>query len=530
MDMGFRRGGKRWAAVLAVAILVPLLASCSRTKSGTEGKTTGAGGSGGQSGAPIAGMRKTWGLHVKDQPGTVFHVEYSDKTSIVDMRTVGRTLRGVSADHRIFIFQDSPELRQKLIPGRCVLFEGLDLRKVDALAVDGKNLIVGTETAPLNEALKNARIKWNMPVDFGDLFKQLGAENNPPGVQPYGLTRFFSPTQWPALLEPTVHADMTPKETEGEIEASGSDGSTWKDHYHYTLNADRSMDLDVDLKREAEGMNVDIDVKGHVTKFVQVSEVLEADGTIDHAYFKNVGLHGNVNLNWMVETSEAKTPMNEVRMSLPGKIDIPLVEFTELPMSLEISEALLFHPAFTTKGEVAKGGFHVTYSGDEGFKLDGSGMEPDGQTQGDSAIDTTVAFSPLAAYGVVVAMAAPRIALKTGTEELWEMAEMPLPKSLVDSAMDLLMNHSIVGQWLNKNMGNPLSIEGAAYFQIVISTTAAHSGMQSLVPCQQFTMVAKGQVGADGEWLGKKISSPTKDLFSKNLVDRKPDSKICGGG
>ena len=54
--------------------------------------------------------------------------------------------------------------------------------------------------------------------------------------------------------------------------------------------------------------------------------------------------------------------------------------------------------------------------------------------------------------------------------------------------------------------------------------------MQSLVPCQQFTMLAKGQVGVDGTWLGAPVATPTKDIFQKSIVDRKPDAKICGGG
>ena len=70
------------------------------------------------------------------------------------------------------------------------------------------------------------------------------------------------------------------------------------------------------------------------------------------------------------QISENKTPMNEVRLKLPGKISIPLVEFTDLPMSLQISEALLFHPAFTTKEEVAKGSFHVKFSTDEGIQVE----------------------------------------------------------------------------------------------------------------------------------------------------------------
>jgi hypothetical protein len=110
------------------------------------------------------------------------------------------------------------------------------------------------------------------------------------------------------------------------------------------------------------------------------------------------------------------------------------------------------------------------------------------------------------------------------------MTKIPLPSSVAESLTDVLLKNTIAGQWLDKKVGNPLSVEGAAYFQLVISTTAAHSGMLSLVPCQQFTMIAKGQVGVDAEWLGKNTNWPPLEVFSKNLAQRQPDAKICGGG
>jgi hypothetical protein len=168
----------------------------------------------------------------------------------------------------------------------------------------------------------------------------------------------------------------------------------------------------------------------------------------------------------------------------------------------------------------------VDYSGDEGFKLTGTDMETDGEASSESAIDKTVAFSPLAAYGVVVAMAVPRVELRVGTEEIFEALE--IPQSVYLKAGKLLQNSPISGTWLPK-AGNPLSTEAAAYFQVVISTTASHSGMQSIVPCQQFTMLAKGQVGVDSKVLGVDMNSPAQDIFTKNLVQRQPDVKICGG-
>jgi hypothetical protein len=528
----------RTAALLASGMLLLVLAGCkgkkdaaptSASSSGSQNQSQG----GSQNTAGIPGLRQTWGLRPQDQPGSVFHVEYSPNTSVVDMATVGRTFRGVSEDHSIFLFEDSRELRSKLIPGKFVLFEGLDLRKVDAYAVDPntKNLIVGTERAPLREALKNAQVEFKVPVNFNDLFKQQAAEFKAPNVLNPQFALGDSVLYWWNTLNPVVHGDMSNSNMQGEFEISDSDFATWKVHFHFYCPPEdtSNLHLDVQLAREANGLDAELSAKGTVSNFIQQTSMLIAENGIKHFQMSDIDLHGNEDFDWTIKSSETKTPMNEVRLKLPGKISIPLAEF-ELPMSLQISEALLFHPAFTTKDEVAKGSFKVNYSGDEGFKLEGSDVQVEGKGEGDSVIDQSFAFSPLASFGLVVAMAVPRIELRMGTEEIWEIATAPLPETLVESLSDVLLKNTIVGQWINKKVGNPLSIESAAYFQVVISTTAAHSGMQSLVPCQQFTMIAKGQVGVDAEWLGSNTNMPAKDVFTKNLTQRQPDAKICGGG
>jgi hypothetical protein len=199
-------------------------------------------------------------------------------------------------------------------------------------------------------------------------------------------------------------------------------------------------------------------------------------------------------------------------------------------MSLDISEALLFHPAFTTKEEVAKGGFHVTYSGDQGIQFDGQQTQIEGEGEGDGGINQTYAFSPFASYGLLVAMAVPRVELRMGTDELWDMAAIPLPSNLTETLSDVLLNNTIAGKWIkNQFGGNPLEIEGAAYVQLVVSTTAAASGMQSLVPCQQFTLDATGQAGVDATWVGSNTNLPANTLFTKHILQRNPDNHICGG-
>ncbi len=153
----------RVTASLVACVFALTLVGCSKNSSGPESPGSARQELAGRLAGPIPEYHASRGLRVADRPGNIFRVQYSDNTSTVDLPTVARALRGVSADHQIFLFQDSPALRQKLVPGKCVLFEGLDLRKVDALALDGDTLIVGTETAPLHEALKTRRSSLKSP-------------------------------------------------------------------------------------------------------------------------------------------------------------------------------------------------------------------------------------------------------------------------------------------------------------------------------------------------------------------------------
>ena len=518
--------GARLGSIILL-VLPLLLAGCSKKSSSTSSSSSGGTAVSTPHGT-VPGMRKTGGLRPLDQPGSVFHVEYSPDTSIVDMATVGRSLRGVSADHRIFLFEDSPQLRAKLIPGKFVLFQGLDLRKVDALALYKGQLVVGTETAPLNQALKNAQIQFKTPVNFRDVFKQLAVEQSPQLPPPFQDALHY----WWNTMHPIAYADIAPHNMEGAFEYADQDFAVWKIHYHfYVPDEGDKMHLDLGITREANGLNVEMNAKTEISNFIQQWAMNLNGGqlTLD---FRQLDFDTDVDYDWTIKTSEKKTPMDQVRFKLPApaRIRIPLMEFTELPMSLDISEALLFHPAFTTKDEVAKGGFHVKYSGDEGIQFDGKETHIEGQGEGDGGIDQTFAFSPLASYGLLVAIAVPRVELRMGTDELWDMAEIPLPSSLTETLSDVLLNNTIAGKWIKSQFnGNPLEIEGAAYLQMVISTTAAASGMQSLVPCQQFTLDATGQAGVDATWVGTNSNLPPKDLFKKSFILRNPDSKICGG-
>jgi hypothetical protein len=130
----------------------------------------------------------------------------------------------------------------------------------------------------------------------------------------------------------------------------------------------------------------------------------------------------------------------------------------------------------------------------------------------------------MAAFGVVVAVAMPRFELKTGTEELMP----PIPDSLADRAAALL-EKTTIGHFVKKAK-EALKTEAAGTFQVVLSSTASHSGMLSLVPCQRFMLHVEGQVSADATVLGiPKELLKTMTIFKKDIDQPIPNAKICTG-
>ena len=114
------------------------------------------------------------------QPGTVFNVKLSSNTVRVEPERFIHSLRSVSRDHTIYIFDKSSEVARSLQPGKIIFVPGLTLQKVTAIAEDGQDLIVGAGEAPLTEAIQNGTLKWDYRVDF----QQIAAQREAGGDQP----------------------------------------------------------------------------------------------------------------------------------------------------------------------------------------------------------------------------------------------------------------------------------------------------------------------------------------------------------
>ena len=136
---------RRIAGTVLMAMIV-VLGGCARKPAGLESVATAA--------SKNSGNVAPWGIDLSSAPGTKFQATFADDVVQVDAGTVKRTLRGVTRDHDILFFDNVPELRDKLVPGKVVLFQGFTFKRVQAIASDGAQLIVAAEPAALRCQLR----------------------------------------------------------------------------------------------------------------------------------------------------------------------------------------------------------------------------------------------------------------------------------------------------------------------------------------------------------------------------------------
>lgn len=493
----------RRALVVLLTAMVCVAAGCRKSSS------TAAGGS-----AAAKSTHPAWGIDLTNAPGTKFEATFADGVERIDAETVKRTIKGVTRDHDIFFFANVPEVRDKLAAGKVVLFEGLTFKRIQAVAIDGSQLIVATERASLTDLFKDANIQWHTPVNFHDVHLQRvrarAAENR-------GLFH------WLDRLEPSVYA------ADSDSESKEEDEEGWKIKSNASFGPDR-VDFNVDLARHGD-IDGDISGKGYVKNFESSMALVVNNSNVSKFDFSNSNVNGAVDFDWTIGSGSEKPPeLGEEKLKLPAIMSVPLF-VGGVPFTLEIGEALLFHPAFSTKQEIAKGAFHVDYNGVTGLSLSPGGSQNTSEASANSSIQPSTAFSPYAAFGVVVAVAMPRFELKTGAEEVAN----EVPDSVADAAVALL-EKTTIGHFIHKQVQNVLKTEAAATFQVILSSTASHSGMLSLVPCQRFTLHLEGQVSADAQVLGIKMPNMPKvpfeqpyKIFEKDIDLPNPPGKICTG-
>ena len=448
-------------------------------------------------------------------PGTVYDVTYTANTVRIDLPTVQRTLKSVSSDARVFLFDASDPRISALKEGKIMFLEHLGVRRVIGTVNQGSQIAIVTDEASFPDFIQNGRIEFSVPVDFSKKTARIL-----PPIDPFDVLANLRDR-----LLPVVYAS---EENSGSI---GLHAKGETDNWEFELKGEKEgegLSLSLEVGKKVAGLTVSIKAKGELDKITTGFKAVVSGNTIQQFEY-NTPLQGKLHVAWGLVTDAAGSGIGESRLKLPPFAK-DVFDVYGLPLLFRVDEALIFKPGFEGKKDAAEGGVDLTFDGTGGLSVqggeNGGQSTPEGNMTGEPTLEKTTAES-LAAHGVVLAIDAPKVSVSLGTESIEEAIQEAVPGAILDKAAEALKATGL-GGLIKKAKEDFFKIEGAAYLQLVTEFDYAGSGPMSIVPCSMTHLNFYAQAGADAQLLAIKGESPHLDLYKTSKTIRDPDIDACG--
>jgi hypothetical protein len=449
-------------------------------------------------------------------PGAVFQATYTKNTVRLDLPTVQKTLRSVSQDARVFLFDDSDPRIEQLTKGKVMFLEHLGARRIVNTQKQGSQIALLTEPAALTDFIEDGRIEFKAPINF----RRVRAQNAAPpenGGFVGGLQGWFGPLA-------VVHAGEEENKTSIGLHTKGEVNS-WQFEVEGEPEGD-GFSLSLTAIKKLHGFGASIKAKGDVSHIATAFKaVIHGQKMEEFAY--DTPLEGKLHVGWAALTEGENEGIGEARLKLPPFAK-DVFDIYGVPLLFRIDENLIFKPGFGGKKDAASGGFDLTYNGTGGLEIHGGQSTPKGTMDAEPKAEVTTAES-LAAHGVVLAVDAPKISISFGTESVVEAIKEAMPAKMLDEAAEILEKGPFgLGGLLNKAKEEFFKLEGAAYVQLVTEFDYSGSGPLSLVPCKVTHLNFFAQAGADAQIGLISAESPHFDIKKTTFTSREPDNDICG--
>jgi hypothetical protein len=468
------------------------------------------------------------------------HVTYQPNVRIMEAEEGKKALIGVSTDEASLLFDSSNATARSLKAGDVLMIKGLLVRNVLGAEATPDGILVLTQHALITDLIQDGEIHVQAPVRFGAPVASLVEPPHP----------FFS--SWEELFATPAYAQspegvaMSNAEAKGTLDAYGNivkgvlKGAVegWETTFQATPSEGQTK-LDITLKKDVGGFVALITGQGTLSNFEFDSTIGISKSTLQNMETNFGNLNGQMNFQWQVAKDSPGIMADESKIKLPGAIEVPLSEFLEgIPMYLEVSGAILIHPAITAGKEFTKGQFRISYDGYQHFKIKPGNLDANGNVSGDIELQDHSELSPTAPLGMLVALAAPRIELTLGLNKIYDKSDIKKAADIVDKIADQVAKHLLSaekyadyqknGIHLGEVFKNALSTDGAAHFQMVGTSASSYSGMSSITPCARFDLNLVGSVGASAEAWGQSIGTVSKEIFRKGITKVDPPGmKLC---
>jgi hypothetical protein len=463
------------------------------------------------------------------------HVTYKPEVKIVDEGAVRSSLVGISSDGHGAVFKNAPAAVLALKAGDIFMVQKQFAVKVLGVQTDGDQTVVIVDHASLADVVQQGVIHLDTPIGFHG--PAVGSVQ-PAAKRPFSFMDLVAPPVYaaqngtgtpaaPGALQPGFN---TPKD--GINGGSASDQakdflkaltSGWTVEKWSVTPTNNSAAISAKMTKDSAGFLAVVTLDGTVSNF-QFAQNLTFP--VDTTQVANgvKGMTGQMTFGWEIGKNTPGVWATEDKLKLPAGVTIPLAEMLEgLPLTLDISAALLIHPGLTGGNEHSKGSFTIGWNGNPG----------DGGLTFDITQDQSI--SPVAPNAMVISFCVPRVELQlspmssfSGLSDIGSAIDTIVGKvasAILPANVLAAIKASPLG---NFSVTNALASSADVYVQIIHTEGVTHAANISLAPCSKVQLKVDGQAGGDANLLGiLKGSSATKSLFTKSFTRWNPGSDFC---
>jgi hypothetical protein len=467
-------------------------------------------------------------IDLRADPGTVYQVTFGDSTVLLDQATVRRTLRSVSTNGNVFVFDSTPEIA-RLVPGSVLVIRGAAMLRVLAVVPSKGEIALITLPAALTDAIRNAHIHFNHDIHFG--VQQASADAT-------GSVRYAAMLPdgrawrdpWSVLTLGESPSDPgAPAGGAGTISTCGTEQG-WKYCVSGGLGTSQ-LTLHLEVKRKEAGYSAIVTADGHLDDFNIGSDIDISGYDLQQFAWTTNKLVGLMNVSWEAGKDSPGVWSEEDKIPLPTSFELPLM-LADIPLTLEVSEALIIHPGFTGNGELSTGHFRIQWDGSQSFTLHNGNLDDHGNVTGSTEIIETRGISPLGPHAFLTALDAPRIELKFEAKSVMKGITQYLPTQHADQLASIFSQTEAGQQMLHSPMthaiATALSLAKSAVDTVLKSNAAAHidfiltaslveSGSSAIVPCKQAIGSLTVKIGADATVFGQSVGKVDKEVFQHGV-------------
>ncbi len=461
-------------------------------------------------------------------------VTYRPEVKTIEEAGFAATLAGATADGLTLAFHNAPPDIRALKAGDVLLIKNQLARKVIGAQTEGEDTYLVTSAAMITDLVADGEIAVDVPLLF--------SRGPPP-------TSRRSPPREPSLLNLLIgHAyaqspeaialqQMEQKEYQKQLQSALKSAilADWKLTQLKYATADGLLNFSVELVKNYQGFIGKVAATGFVNNFDFWSNINVKSGLLTSVVGGIKKMSGKLHFDWEVAKQTSGGWGQEDLVKLPGALSIPLSAYLSgMPLTLEVSSALVIHPALTGGKEISTGGFTITLGGRMTASITSGGAVDQG-SQMDQTIEITNdgGLSAVAPNAMVIAYAAPRIELTVDLFGTYKDTVNKLAEKLdkMQSAAAALANKLMPGvdTGLNKvKASNVLKSNADVYAQLISTEGTVHSPAISMVPCSRKWISFEGVVGTAANIAGLTPDAKRSVvLFQKRYDKADPPSNFC---